>query len=150
MMFKEWLKKTITNGPDDEDSNARRMLDMFARATERNSLATFGVIGGTKMLSTPWPYGKVVFFMDGDQPVGYCILQRKDNWPDGPDKISMMFVSPQYRKRGIAMAFHEFLLGSGHTLQADDHMTIEMQRIWHKLIAKYQSEERDGKLFVKL
>jgi Acetyltransferase (GNAT) family len=152
MNFKNYLKqieeevKTIVYGPEDDKPLIDDMLKDFKRL--KGGLTKFGTIKNIEMLSSSYPYGKRIFFViNNNNPIGYCRLQRRDNWPNGPDVVTMMYIKPDYRKMGIGMAFHEFLLDKGYILQADNLMSIPMQQLWKKLATKYHIEEKDGKTF---
>lgn len=145
MSFKNWLNEVTTIKHDESDDNHydKMMHSKFKMLTDQNRLSKFGHIKNIELLSAMYPRGISVYFVQNNIPIGFSIVQ-KDNWPEGPDKITLIYINKEYRNQGIGGLFHEFLLEKGFTLKPDTLQTIAMQGLWKKLSLKY--DKGDGNL----
>lgn len=132
LAFKNWFEvTTISNNSKDDEFFEKQMIVDYNRVKDRESSVKIGNIKNIEMLSTNYPYGNKIFFLVNDSPIGFAVVQ-KENWPEGPNKVSLIYITTSYRRMGIGTAFHKFLLNSG-PLQGDTHMTLAMQGLWNKL-----------------
>lgn len=130
-----------------EASIENDMHNAYAGAVD--DLATVGMVGSYEVMITKTAVGGSfqVFLVDiSGSPAGMLVLTPMVQPPARPGykrppqgkkalRVSLSFLAPSSRKKGLGLALYKAILDRGHWLVADHDQTPASQAIWSKLAA---------------
>jgi GNAT superfamily N-acetyltransferase len=122
---------------DDKHHNAS-MLRLYQAKLQFGPMKPLMTIGDVSVVMRNWPlsFRDFAFFMSGDQPIGFAILQRGGRDSDGTGdfySVTLIWLLPEFRKQGIAVQFYRHLIQKGVHLKPDTKQSEHGANIWNRL-----------------
>lgn len=128
MRFQEILREADLSHTDADDRALERIM---LRGLERLQPDYVGRLGPVELRRTAYPYGFRFYFFADDQPIGLANVQ--DRAGDGEYHVSLIWLRPEFRRRGIGVGFYRFLLSQGLKLRPDTDQTSGGKAVWASL-----------------